>query len=297
MNQIQSPIHPPGKRPYGADMTDTVLVLGATGKTGRRLVPQLTAAGIDVRAASRNPGPAGVIFDWDDPSTHAPALAGADAVYLVAPAMVEDPSPVVGPFLQAAVEAGMSRVVHLSALDVDDHETGYRKVERQVMASGLDWTILRPTAFAHNFSEGFLQPGIVHADAVVAPTGDGAVAFVTADDIAAVAAAALTQDGHAKAEHTLTGPAALTHAEAAELVSAAAGRRIVHQDIPPEALLTTLQDHGMPVDYAAMVVAHMTAIREGRAAGVTDDVERVTGRPATSFADYARTAAPAWAKP
>lgn len=280
-------------------MTDTVLVLGATGKTGRRLVPRLVAKGVTVRAASRHPGKDGTLFDWDRPETHGPALAGVDAVYLVGPEMVEDPTTVTGPFLERAEEAGVTRVVVLSALDVgarhpDGRELGYRNVERQVMGSRLDWTILQPTAFAQNFSEGFLLPGILEASAVVAPTGDGAVAFIDADDIAAVAAAALTEDGHAKAEYPITGPEALTFADAARLISEATGRAIAHQDISSGELTQILQGAGMPTDVVAMVVGTHDAVRNGRAALVTGVVEQVTGQPATTFADFARHAAAAW---
>jgi uncharacterized protein YbjT (DUF2867 family) len=282
--------------------TKTVLVLGATGKTGRRLVPRLVDAGATVRAASRRPSEGRVLFDWDDTATHGPALAGADAVFLVTPERVADPSPVVGPFLDRAAHAGVSQVVMLSQLLPDgDHpatsELGLPKVERLVMGSGLDWTIVRPTAFAQNFSEGWVLPSILHQDAVVAPTGDGTVAFVDADDIAAVAAAALVDDGHQKAAYAVTGPEAMTHAEAAATITEAAGRPIAHHDIPIEAFLENVQQYGIPADYAAMMAHFLTAIREGRMATVSDDVEQVTGRPPTRFADYARQAAAAWAVP
>jgi uncharacterized protein YbjT (DUF2867 family) len=280
-------------------MTDTVLVLGATGKTGRRLVPLLAAADVDVRAASRHPDGGGVLFDWDRPETHAPALAGADAVFVVLPELVEDPTPVTGPFLELAQAAGVRKAVLVSALGVAFNEekgivTGFGKTEQQLMASGLEWTILRPSGFAQNFSEGFLLPGILESDIVAAPTGDGAVPLVDVADIAAVAAVALTEDGHGKAEYAITGPEAITHAQAAEWVSQAAGRTIVHQDIPRAALLEFMVGNGMPADYAEMVVGTFDAIRTGRASTVSPDVERVTGRPATSFADFARRAADAW---
>jgi uncharacterized protein YbjT (DUF2867 family) len=283
-------------------MSDTVLVLGATGKTGRRLVPLLTATGADVRSASRHPGGSGVHFDWDRPETHGPALAGADAAFVVMPELIEDPSPVTGPFLDLAREAGVRRVVLLSALGVELSQeqgllTGFGKVERQLMASGLDWTILRPSGFDQNFSEGFMLPGIMDHDVIAAPTGDGAAPLVDAADIAAVAAVALTEDGHAKAEYAITGPEAITHAEVAEMVSHAAGRPITYQDIPRQTLLDAMVGHGMPADYAEMVVRSLDAIRNGDAATVSDDVERVTGRAATPFADFARRAADAWRTP
>lgn len=281
-------------------MTDTVLVLGATGKTGRRLVPQLRARGVNVRAASRKPGEGRVLFDWDRPDTHEPVLAGVDAVYLVGPELVEDPTAVIGPFLDRAEGAGVTRLVALSSMGVEfpheDPESGRRKLERQVMASGLEWTILRPTGFAQNFSEGFLLPGILEADTVVTASGDGAVAFVDADDIVVAAAAALTEDGHAKAEYVITGPEALTFAEAAAVISEVTGRTITHRSISSDEMAHILQNAGVPADYAAMLLGDMEATRNGSGALVTDVVAQVSGRPATPFADYAARAASAWSR-
>ncbi len=281
-------------------MPDTVLVLGATGKTGRRLVPQLNARGVNVRAASRQPGEGRTLFDWDRPATHGPALAGVDAVYLVGPELVEDPTAVIGPFLARAEQAGVTRLVALSSLGVEfpheGPESGRRKLERLVMASGLEWTILRPSGFAQNFSEAFLLPGILQADLVVTATGDGAAAFIDADDIAAVAAAALTEGGHATATYAITGPAALTFAEAAAVISAVTGRTITHRNISSDEVMHILRGAGIPADYAAMVVGDQEAIRDGFGARVTDVVARVSGRPATSFADYAARAASAWSR-
>jgi uncharacterized protein YbjT (DUF2867 family) len=281
-------------------MTDTVLVLGATGKTGRRLVSRLTVQGVAVRAASRKAGEDRTLFDWDRPETHGPALAGVDAVYLVAPDLVEDSTAKTGPFLAAARLAGVKRVVLLSSMGVtfpnEGPGSGRDKLERQVMASRMDWTILRPGGFSQNFSEGFLLPGILQAGAFATATGDGAVAFVDADDIAAVAAVALTQDGHAGATYEVTGPRALTFSQAAEIIGQAAGRTIAHRPISSEALTDLLVGFGMPRGYAALVVGNQEAIRDGLGARVSDVVARLTGRPATPFADYAARAAPAWAR-
>ncbi|BDP44290.1 oxidoreductase (plasmid) [Deinococcus aetherius] len=279
-------------------MTETVLVLGSTGKTGRRLVPRLTASGLKVRAASRKAGEGRVHFDWDRRETHLPALRGADALYLVAPDLVEDPTPVVGPFLESAEREGVTRVVLLSSLGTEfpneDPDSGRRKVERQVMASGLAWTILRPSGFAQNFSEGFLLPGILRAGAVASVTGSGAVALVDAGDIAAVAAAALTEDGHSGATYAVTGPEALTFAQAAATIGQVIGRDIGYRQISPDELTGILVGSGIPADYAAMVVRDQEAIRDGAGATVTGTVAQVTGRPATPFAAYAAGAARAW---
>jgi uncharacterized protein YbjT (DUF2867 family) len=279
-------------------VTNTVLVLGATGKTGRRLIPRLAARGVEVRAASRKPADGRIQFHWDRPDTYGPALAGVDAIYAVGPQFVEDPSEAVGRFLERAAAAGVTRVVALSSLGVEFPNeapaSGRLKVEREVMTSGLEWTILRPTGFAQNFSEGFLLAGILGADMTATASGDGAVAFVDADDIAAVAAVALVDDGHAGAKYAITGPEALTFAEATAIIGRAAGRSITHRKLSASELTHILQEGGVPPEYAAMVVGDQEAIRDGFGSIVTDVVERVSGRPATRFADYAAQAKSAW---
>lgn len=281
-------------------MINTVLVLGATGKTGRRLVPRLKARGVDVREASRRPSDGRTIFDWDRPDTYGPALAGVDAIYLVPPELVEDPTALVGPFLDCAAQLGVTSVVALSSLGSqfpnEAPASGRRKLEQRVRASGLTWTILRPSGFAQNFSEAFLLPGIVQANMMATVTGDGAVAFVDADDIAAVAAVALTEAGHSGAEYVVTGPKALTFAQAAAAISAVTGRTITHRDISSSELMQILQGAGLPADYAAMVVGDQEAIRDGFGSLVTDIVATVSGRPATTFADYAARAASVWSR-
>jgi uncharacterized protein YbjT (DUF2867 family) len=174
--------------------------------------------------------------------------------------------------------------------------SGRKKLERQVMASGLGWTILRPGGFNQNFSEGFLLPGILHAGAIATATGDGAVAFVDADDIAAVAAAALTERGtqHASQTYVITGPHVMTFADATAIISQAIGRTIVHRQISSNEFAHILQRAGLPADYATLIVRDQEAIRDGLGARVTDIVPRITGRPAITFEAYAANAAPAW---
>ena len=282
--------------------TQTILVLGATGKTGRRLLPHLIARGLVVRAASRQAGEGRTRFDWHQPDTYDPALTGSDAIYLVPPDLIEDATPIVGPFLDRAARAGVQRVVLLSSMGVEfpnegsgsGRGSGRDRLEQQVKASGLQWTILRPGGFNQNFSEGFLLPGILRAGAIATATGDGAVAFVDADDIAAVAAAALTEDGHHQATYAITGPEAMTFADAAAIISTSVGRTIAHRQISSADLTQILCSAGLPADYAAIVVGDQEAIREGFGTRVTDVVPRITGRAATPFSTYAAQAASAW---
>lgn len=280
--------------------TPTVLVIGATGKTGRRLTPQLQARGATVRAAGRRAAEGLTPFDWARPETFAPALRGADAVYLIPPEFVEDPTAATGALLDEARRAGVGAMVLLSSLGAtfagEPQDSGRRRLERQVTESGLDWTILRPTGFNQNFSEGFLLPGILQADKVVSAAGDGAVAHVDAGDIAAVAAVALTEPGHAGAAYAVTGPQALSFAAAAALIGEAAGRTITHAPLPSVAFGSILKQAGVPDAYLAMVLRDQEGIRTGAAADITDVVERVTGRPAVAFADYVRGAVGAWTR-
>lgn len=281
-------------------MTDTILVLGATGKTGRRLVRQLLAKGANVRAASRNPGEGGTVFDWTRSETHGPALAGTKAIYLVDPAIVEDPTKLTGPFLDRARQAGVKKLVLLSSLGItfpnEDGQSGRHRLERQVMSSGLDWTVLRPSGFNQNFSESFLLPGILQADMVATATGNGSVGFVDADDIAAVAAAALTEDGHSDAIYPITGPEALSFAEATAIIGNAAGRTVTHRQISSDEYGAMLQAAGIPPDYVGDIVRNQEAIRDGHGAVVADTVRRVTGRAPVRFADFAAGAASVWAR-
>ena len=168
------------------------LVLGGTGKTGRRIARRLTEAGAAVRTAARHD--ADVRFDWDDPSTYDAALDGVGAVYLVPPTERVTFQPLVAAFLDRAIAAGVAHVTYLSARGVDHApaEVPFRAIELDLAARrGLTHAIVRPGWFMQNFSEGYFQPGIAADGTIAVPTGDGAEAFVHADDIADVAVATL----------------------------------------------------------------------------------------------------------
>jgi uncharacterized protein YbjT (DUF2867 family) len=168
------------------------LILGGTGKTGRRIAQRLRSAGHAVRTASRTGGD--TLLDLDRPSTWPPALDGITAAYLLEPEMqgTEEGRLRLPRLVSAAVAAGVRRLALLSAPGVEGNETHpLFRAEQAVRTSGLEWTIVRPTWFAQNFSEAFWLPGILDGSLVL-PTGDGATAFVDAEDIADVATAALT---------------------------------------------------------------------------------------------------------
>ncbi|GLZ09264.1 NmrA family protein [Actinomadura sp. NBRC 104412] len=289
-------------------MTDTILVTGATGKTGRRLIPLLVRRGATVRAAGRRPGIARpgvepVRFDWADESTYEAARKGVDAIYIVYgdPGATGDPAEQVATLLDGAAKAGVRRVVLLSALGVDGAppDDPLRRVELAVESSGTPGTIVRPGAFMQNFSEPHstrTDESIRERDEIVLPGGDGLVSWVSADDIAAVAAVALTEDGHEGKGYPVVGPERLTMAEVTTLISAAAGRPIRYVEAGRDRFSAMLVDSGMSREVAeAIGELYTNALATGAFGVLNDVVATVTGRPPISFAEFAAGAAAAWA--
>jgi uncharacterized protein YbjT (DUF2867 family) len=267
-----------------------IVVLGATGTTGRRLTRRLRAAGADVRAASRH---GEVRFDWSDPETWQHTVSGASAVYLMAP----HEQPVDPAFVRLAVEQGVRHLVLLSSRGIEAMgDERLLAAERTVRECGAGWTILRPDWFNQNFDEGFLQPAIM-AGALAMPVGEARQAFVDADDIAAVAAAALTGEGHAGHTYEVTGPRALTFAEAVAEVAAASGRPVRFGGTDDD-YRAQQQALGVPAEQTDAEIAAFTALRRLGDQGPTGVVEQVTGRPPKDFTAYAAEAATrgAWSR-
>src|SRR6202521_3349457 len=229
-----------------------ILILGGTGKTGSRLAARLAQLGLNVRTAARHR--AVVHFDWDDASTHRPALRGIDRLYLVAPVMRMDFADQVATFLDLAEAAGVRHVTYLSAYGIDQAppQVALRAVELDLIGRGaITHSILRPAWFMQDFSETFLKP----VDGVIAvPTADGSEAFIDAEDIAAVAAETLANpDAHAGAPHAPTGPESLTVREAAEVIAEVTGKPMKHNDIDRDAWIQGSVAAGVPADYGEML--------------------------------------------
>jgi uncharacterized protein YbjT (DUF2867 family) len=261
------------------------LVLGATGKTGRRVAERMTALGHAVRLGSRSGTPP---FDWDDPDTWDAALDGVDAAYVTYYPDLGFPgaSATVAAFATTARAHGVSRFVLLSGRGEEEAECS----EAEVRAVFPAVTVLRASWFAQNFSEHFLLGPVL--DGVIAlPAGPVPEPFVDVDDVADVAVAALTDATHAGALYELTGPRALTFADAAADLTRAIGRPIVFVSVSPEEYAAAASAAGVPDEEIAPLTEMFTRILDGRNVAVRDDVARVLGRPARDFADYARAAA------
>ena len=261
-------------------MTEEILVLGATGKTGRRVVRTLEAAGLTPRKASRATG-----FDWNDPSTWKQFLHGATATYLIAP---EDPS-AVAPFVEQATTSGVRRLVLLSGRGLDktppDVFQGMHAAEKAVRASDLAWTVLRANNFNQNFSEEVWQPEI-EAGRLSLPVDDTPEPFVDVQDIAEVAALALTTDDHQGQTYDLTGPEGVTFAAAVSQIATATGRPIDLVKLTPAEYREALLAQGAPEEVATELNGMFEAMRTGHLATPTDDIARLLNRPATSFETY-----------
>jgi uncharacterized protein YbjT (DUF2867 family) len=271
-------------------MTNTpILILGGTGKTGRRVAEHLRALDAHPRTAARHD--ADVHFDWASARTYAAALHSVSSVYLVIEGIGTEHERSIVEFLDAAQAAGVQHVTYLSARGIEQAPPSIplRAVELALTErTGLTHTVLRPNWFMQDFSESFLQARIVSDDAVFAPSADGAEAFVDAEDIAAVAAATLLDPpAHAGLSYTLSGPEALTFAQIAIHISAATGRTITHVDPPMDQWATESVASGMAQDYAELHIGLFQELRAGHGAHTTDDVRRVTGDAPTRFAAYA----------
>ncbi|WP_405721605.1 NmrA family NAD(P)-binding protein [Streptomyces sp. NBC_01537] len=275
----------------------TALVLGGTGRTGSLVARKLAERGLGARSAARHGGD--VPFDWDDPTTHPGALDGVDRLYLVTPVLRVTYADQVAAFLDLAEAAGVRHVTYLSTYGADQAppEVDIRVVEADLAArAALTHCILRPAWVMQNFTDSHLP---VVDGVITVPTGGGAEAFVDAADIAAVAVETLlAPEAHAGARYAPTGPQALTVGEVADTIAAVTGRPVRHHDIDPGAWIGGALAAGLvPAPYAVMLRWLTGTIASGNGSTPNDDVEKVTGRPAATFRDFARRSVHAWTSP
>jgi len=265
----------------------TTLVIGATGTTGSRTVAQLTAAGHRVKAASRRATPVAgtepVPFDWYDPATHAAALDGVDRVYLIPPLGDSDPAAIMLPFLHRARTAGVHRAVLLSSSAIPEGGPAVGKVHPALPELFDQWAVLRPSWFMQNFTGTHAHARSIRDEGIIwTATEGGRVGFVDAEDIAAVAVRALTDEHAPNTDLVLTGPEALSHDDIAAIITEATGRVVVHRRLSYEQMRDRLTTQ-VPVEFAAMLAGMDRAIAEGAEDRITDTVQRLTGRPPHTF--------------
>ncbi len=263
-----------------------ILVLGSTGRTGRRIVQRLSEKGHAVRSGSRQSEPP---FDWGKQSGWDAVLDGAAAAYICYSPDLAIPgaTDAVRAFVERAVEHRVRRLVLLSGRGEEEAQA----CELIIQRPDIEWTVVRCSWFCQNFSEGeFLD--MVLAGEIALPAGEVGEPFVDADDIADVAVAALTEYGHAGQVYELTGPRLLTFAEAVGEIADATGREIQYIQIPPEAFTAGVAESGLPEDILWLLNYLFETVLDGRNAYLADGVQRALGREPRDFAEFAqRTAA------
>jgi len=269
------------------------LVVGGTGKTGRRVAERLAGRGIQTRIGSRS---SEIPFDWTDRATWDRALEDVGVAYVTySPDLaVPEAPPAIREFAGLAADRGVERLVLLSGRGEDEAQ----RCERIVQEANPAWTVVRASWFAQNFSEAFLLEPL-RQGVLALPAGDVAEPFVDVEDIADVAVAALTEAGHEGEVYEVTGPRLLTFAEAVDEIARAAGRELRYQQVPVEAYVREMLAQGVPEPVVSLTRYLFETVLDGRNASVTDGVLRALGRPPRDFADYARTTAATgiWTEP
>ncbi|MEM7050670.1 MAG: NAD(P)H-binding protein [Acidobacteriota bacterium] len=264
------------------------VVLGARGKTGRRVVDRFQQAGLPVRGASRS---SAFPFDWQDRATWRPVLDGARAAYITFYPDLALPgaADTVGDFVDLAVASGVRRLVLLSGRG----EEGAQGAEKRLQESGADWTVVRCAFFNQNFSETFAEA--IRHGVIAMPAGETREPFLDADDIADVVFAVLTEDGHQGQLYELTGPRLLGLADVAAELGQAIGREVRYVPLSPADYAEQLMEHGMPPSEAKPIAGLIASVLDGRNESLEDGVQRALGRAPRDFSDFARAAAAAGA--
>ncbi|WP_159808453.1 SDR family oxidoreductase [Cellulomonas citrea] len=279
----------------------SIVVTGASGHLGRLIVTELLAAGADpatVVAGARRPeavadlGVQTAVVDYAKPETLAAAFAGADTVMLVSSSEVGQRVPQHQAVIDAAVAAGVARIVYTSAPHADTSELvvapEHRATEELLRASGLAWTILRNNWYTENYV-GSVQAASATGE-VIGAAGDGRVASATRADYAAAAAAVLLGEGHEGKVYELTGDTAWSFPELAAVIGELIGREVVYRDLPGEEYVAALVAAGVPEGGAQFLAASDAGIKAGLLADATADLRTLIGRPTTPLADALRAA-------
>ncbi|NUU62709.1 ergot alkaloid biosynthesis protein [Paenibacillus agri] len=279
-----------------------ILITGGRGKTGTRIAERLEQQGYSYKSTFRNTQditePSNQVhFDWYDSSTFLPALKDIERVYLVAPVGDPEPIKVMKPFIELALEKGVRRFVLLSSASISENGPVFGAVHQLLKELTPEWTVLRPSYFMQNFTEGQHAATISNQDLIIRAAGQGKIGFVTAEDIAEVAVRALVDDHAHNTEHMITGPDSLSYDEVSQIISHVTGRIIKHTSIEDHELTRSWLALGLGKEYAAFMTELDRRIREeGTEDLTTDSVLKVTGKAPVSFMDFAKKHARVWTR-
>ncbi len=264
---------------------DRYLVIGANGKTGRRVAERLWEKGVSVRSVSRSTE---VPFDWANQSTWAAALDGIDSAYVSYQPDLALPGAVdaIRAFLLAAKKADVKHVVLLSGRGEEEAEIA----EKVLQDSGLDWTVLRASWFMQNFSENYMRDELL-SGSLTLPVGPTKEPFIDVDDIADVAVAALTETGHRNKLYELTGPELFSFSDAVSEIARATDKNLSFNPVSYADYEAALREQALPEDVITLLRYLFVELFDGRNASVAHGVEEALGRKPRRFADFARKAA------
>jgi len=280
-------------------MTNTILVLGATGNIGSQVVQQLAATGANTRAAVRSLSKADALkaanvsfveMDVNKPETVEAAFVGVEKVFLLTPPF-PNMAEIIANLVEAAKQAGVKYIVKQSGLGTGTKPAmllgWHHEGEKTIEASGIPFTFLRPNSFMQNYSNTSGRT-IKSQSAFFKPMGDAKVSLVDVRDIAAVAVAALTQSGHEGKAYDITGSEALSNQEIAEIISNVVGRKINYVDVSDDQASQGMKAAGMPEVLVDAFIELNRIQRDGHASAVSPVVEQVTGKKPISFEQFAR---------
>jgi uncharacterized protein YbjT (DUF2867 family) len=283
-----------------------ILVTGASGNVGSPLLAELASAGLPARAAfhsvetaarAKSAGQDAVTIDLAKPDTLRPALDGVDAVFLLGTGGLGQTEGEIN-VVNAAKAAGVKRIVKLSVIGAADEEFSFAKihrpVERAIESSGLTWTFLRPTSFMQNFTN-YMAPTIRSQHAMYTMIPDAQFSHVDTRDVARVASTVFSEAGHEGRVYTLTGPSSFSYREAASTIGAVTGVPVAVVEISEDAARAGMKAGGIPDFYAEYLIDLDHYYRDGKADVVTSDVRAITSRDPTSFEQFVRDHANAFA--
>jgi len=273
-----------------------ILVVGGSGTVGSEIVKILAAEGHSVRVTTSKPtSEAGKVhINLTTGEGLDAAFAGIDRAFFLSPGGYADQYAILAPLIKKAKEAGLKKVVLMTALGVDGAEgSPLYRAEQDLIASGLAYNIVRPSWFMQNFNTYWVY-GIKELNSIALPAGDGKAGFIDVRDIAAVAAKLLTDDSRNNQGFTITGPEAFSHDEVAALISEATGKKVTYTEITPEAFKAVLVGAGVNEPYADLLVTLMSYIKAGYTGLVNDAVKEITGKAPRTFKAYAQEFKGSW---
>lgn len=286
------------------NISNRILVTGATGNVGSFVVRLLHTQGHQLRAAVRNRSeanknlPSGVEsieFDFGQPETFKPALEGINKLFLVRPPAISQVKKYIYPVIKAAGAAGVKHIVFLSVLGAEHNLlVPHAQIEAQIKSFGLPYTFLRASFFMQNLSTIHCQD-IRDNDEIFVPAGKGKTSFIDVRDIAAVAVKVMTEPGHENRAYALTGDKSLDYYEVAEIFTYVLGRRIVYSNPSILKFAIKMYSRSLEAKFVAVMIGIYTTVRFGLGAGVTQDLEHILHRAPISMEKFVRDYQKFWA--